>query len=240
MNLNETVYDLLRMPWKPETNPVTNEVFLSKTLHVDEETGMVIKHIRFPKGYKGCPHKFNTDCWVYITNGQLASDDQFFGPDTMIKYPKGCLSLDHSTDYDDVELFFISSSHYEADFVESSNDMAVEKEIIDVKGMPWFYRATSTDGKIFGKKGLVLDDETGIQINYMNYPAGFTTYNHKHTAGHCFFVFSGQLQSGGNYYGPGTFIWYPQGCITDHGASAYEDLICLQISNKSFAIEYVK
>jgi len=49
---------------------------------------------------------------------------------------------------------------------------------------------------------------------------------------------SGQLKSNDEYFGPGTMVWYEEGCIAEHGATAHEDLICLQISNKDFSIQY--
>ena len=27
-------------------------------------------------------------------------------------------------------------------------------------------------------------------------------------------------------------LWYPEGCIAEHGATAYEDCVCIQFSNK--------
>lgn len=115
----------------------------------------------------------------------------------------------------------------------------LEPMVMDLDRMPWNYRPTSTTGKIFGKKQMLLDEETGMEINYMHYPAGFTTIKHRHPAGHGLFVLEGQLLTDGKLYGPGTFVWYPEGIETDHGATEYEDLKCLLISNKAFSIEYV-
>lgn len=79
----------------------------------------------------------------------------------------------------------------------------------------------------------------GMSIVMNRYPAGFTTERHRHPAAHGFYVLSGQIRSNDEYYGPGTMIWYEEGCIAEHGANAYEDLICLQISNKHFSMEYM-
>lgn len=237
---NETVLDLGRMRWEICKDEKSGKLYYQKTLHIDEETGMLIAYIRIPKAFKGSLQRHDTDFWIYVMKGQLETDGELYGHDTLIKYPEGIISQNGTTVCDEVEILLISSKAYTTEYVDAYEETGLQKEVVDVKGKEWFYRATSTDGKIFGKKGIVLDEDTGIQINYMNYPAGFTTYKHKHPAGHGFFVISGQLQSGGNFYGPDTFIWYPEGYITDHGASAYEDLLCLQISNKAFSIEYVK
>jgi hypothetical protein len=33
-------------------------------------------------------------------------------------------------------------------------------------------------------------------------------------------------------------VWYEEGCVAEHGATAHEDLLCLKISNKEFSIQY--
>ena len=114
-----------------------------------------------------------------------------------------------------------------------------EQKVVDVKRMDWFCRPTSTTGKMFGQKRLVEDPDMGMSIVMNRYPAGFTTERHRHPAAHGFYVLSGQIRSNDEYYGPGTVIRYEEGCIAEHGANAYEDLICLQISNKHFSIEYM-
>lgn len=203
---------------------------------------MIIDFLRYPEGYTEGPYKNETAYGVYVLSGQYETEGEVYGPGTFIWYPADFVSVHGAAKQESAKLFLISSGVYNPEYLPEKQEFhnRTEKKVVDVNCMPWFYRATSTNGKFFGKKAVLLDEATGVQINYMNYPAGFTTYKHRHPAGHGFFVFSGQLQSGDHLYGPGTFIWYPEGYITDHGATAYEDLICLQISNKSFSIEYVK
>lgn len=242
MELKETVLDLGRMRWEATKDENGEILYLSKTLHEDEETGMLISYIRFPANCPSIYQKFNCDTWIYVLDGQLLTDNELYGKDTLIKYPEGIITKNGADEYDHAEVLLISSKEFKPETVDKAVATActIKKEVQDVKGTPWFYRPTSTDGKLHGRKSLVLDEKTGIQINYMNYPAGFTTYRHTHTAGHAFLVLSGQLRSDENTYGPGTFIWYPEGQVAEHGATAYEDFICLQISNKSFSINYVK
>ena len=118
--------------------------------------------------------------------------------------------------------------------------MELKTTVKDLGRMPWFYRANSRTGKIFGKKSLHLDEETEMVIDYMHYPKGFTTVLHRHPASHGIYVLEGQLETDGELYGPGTFVWYPEGIAATHGATEYEDLKCLLISNKAFSIEYLE
>ena len=66
--------------------------------------------------------------------------------------------------------------------------MELKTTVKDLGRMPWFYRANSRTGKIFGKKSLHLDEETEMVIDYMHYPKGFTTVLHRHPASHGIYV----------------------------------------------------
>ena len=41
-------------------------------------------------------------------------------------------------------------------------------------------------------------------------------------------------------FGPGSFVWFPEGEAMEHGAKAEGDVIALFITNKPFDIHYVK
>lgn len=85
---------------------------------------------------------------------------------------------------------------------------------------------------------LLLDDETGVRINLARYPAGTVTPLHDHPCGHGMYVLEGTLKTPEGTYGPGSFVWYPEGVITEHGATLEEDLTVLFMSNKHFDIRY--
>ncbi|MDF2880279.1 MAG: hypothetical protein K0R54_836 [Clostridiaceae bacterium] len=48
----------------------------------------------------------------------------------------------------------------------------------------------------------------------------------------------GTLQTQDGCYGPGNFIWFPEGCLEEHGATAVTDVTVLFITNKAFDICY--
>jgi len=39
--------------------------------------------------------------------------------------------------------------------------------------------------------------------------------------------------------GPGGFVWFPEGTLMQHGATAEEDVVVLFITNKKFDIHFV-
>lgn len=239
----QQIMDVRRMEWSYRPNSVTGKVFGQKPLVEDKDMEVSIVMNRYPAGFQTVTHTHPCGHGLYILEGQIKTNGSVYGPETLIWYPEGCVAEHGATQHDDATVLLISnkafSIHYIKDEEEKKRlDKGIQPVISDVGRMPWFYRMASTTGKMFGKKQLHLDEATGMQINYINYPAGFTTDTHTHPSAHGLFVLSGQLKSNDEYFGPGTMVWYEEGCIAEHGATAHEDLICLQISNKDFSIEY--
>ena len=200
MELKTTVKDLGRMPWFYRANSRTGKIFGKKSLHLDEETEMVIDYMHYPKGFTTVLHRHPASHGIYVLEGQLETDGELYGPGTFVWYPEGIAATHGATEYEDLKCLLISNKAFSIEYLEEEEQRqnSLEKKVMDVNRI-----------------------------------------NHRHTAGHGFFVLEGQLQTGDELYGPGTFIWYPEGYVTAHGATEYEDLKCLQISNKTFNIEYV-
>jgi hypothetical protein len=53
------------------------------------------------------------------------------------------------------------------------------------------------------------------------------------------YVLEGQLVTHKGTFGPGYFVWFPEGETMEHGASAVSDATVLFITNKSFRIDYI-
>jgi quercetin dioxygenase-like cupin family protein len=52
------------------------------------------------------------------------------------------------------------------------------------------------------------------------------------------FVLEGTLLTQEGEYSPGNFVWFPEGMVMEHGATAERDVIVLFITNKRFEIHY--
>jgi quercetin dioxygenase-like cupin family protein len=63
--------------------------------------------------------------------------------------------------------------------------------------------------------------------------------NHTHPCGHGMYVLEGNLVTHRGTYGPGSFVWFPEGEAMEHGASAQGDVTVVFITNKPFRIDYV-
>jgi anti-sigma factor ChrR (cupin superfamily) len=85
---------------------------------------------------------------------------------------------------------------------------------------------------------LITDPDTGMQVMKIVYRAGFANPWHTHPCAHGIYVLEGTLSTHQGDYPPGSFVWFPEGGIMHHGATADADCSFLFITNKPFGIHY--
>ena len=110
---------------------------------------------------------------------------------------------------------------------------------INANEIPWEERFNERIGKALFRKELYTDQETGMEIRLVRYPAGIINPAHTHPCGHGMYVLEGTLVTHAGSYPPGSFVWFPEGETMEHGASAEGDVIVVFITNKPFRIDYV-
>ena len=116
----------------------------------------------------------------------------------------------------------------------------IDKQIaIDTVALPWKEVFNAQVGRPMFVKGLVDDPDTGMSVRVLRYPAGFINPRHTHPCAHGIYVLEGTLVTYEGSYGPGSFVWFPEGLIMEHGATAATDVTLLFITNKRFAINYL-
>ncbi len=76
-------------------------------------------------------------------------------------------------------------------------------------------------------------------VRLVRYPAGVINPRHTHPCGHGMYVLEGTLVTHAGTFGPGTFVWFPEGEVMEHGASIEGDVTVLFVTNKAFRIDYV-
>ncbi|MEJ2861467.1 cupin domain-containing protein [Actinomycetospora flava] len=86
---------------------------------------------------------------------------------------------------------------------------------------------------------LVQDPETGMTVLKMVYRAGFTNPWHSHPCAHGVYVLEGVLNTHQGDYPAGSFVWFPEGGVMQHGATQDQDCTFLFITNKPFDIHFV-
>jgi quercetin dioxygenase-like cupin family protein len=110
---------------------------------------------------------------------------------------------------------------------------------INTQEIPWEERFNEKLGRALFRKDLLVDPETGIEIRLVRYPSGVINPSHIHSCGHGMYVLDGTLVTHKGTFGPGTFVWFPEGEVMEHGASPEGDTTVIFITNKSFRIDYV-
>ena len=110
---------------------------------------------------------------------------------------------------------------------------------IDTAALPWEERFNEKLGRALYRKELVIDPETGMEVRLVRYPAGVVNVRHTHPCAHGMYVLEGQLVTNKGTFGPGHFVWFPEGDQMEHGASAAGDTTVLFITNKAFRIDYL-
>jgi quercetin dioxygenase-like cupin family protein len=110
--------------------------------------------------------------------------------------------------------------------------------VLDTNAMPWEERPNEKIGRPIYRKLLVDDPDTGMGVRLTRYPAGVINPWHTHHCAHGMFVLEGTLVTSAGNYGPGTFVWFPEGALMQHGATAEGDVTVVFITNKPFDIQY--
>jgi quercetin dioxygenase-like cupin family protein len=110
---------------------------------------------------------------------------------------------------------------------------------LDTNDLPWEHRANPrVPGPIY-RKLLHTDEETGVLFQLVRYPRGVVNPDHTHPCAHAIFVLEGTLVTHKGRFGPGSFVWFPEGEVMWHGATAEDDVTVLLVSNKPFSIHHI-
>src|SRR5438270_10199520 len=90
---------------------------------------------------------------------------------------------------------------------------------IDTAILPWEERFNEKHGRAIFRKNLVTDPDTGMEVRLVKYPKGVINVRHTHPCAHSMYVLEGTLVANGGRYGPGSFVWFPEGLEMEHGAT---------------------
>ncbi len=110
--------------------------------------------------------------------------------------------------------------------------------VVDSNTLPWEERFNEKLGRALYRKNLIEDPETGMEVRLVRYPAGVINPLHTHPCAHGMFVLEGTLVTHAGKFGPGQFVWFPEGMAMEHGATPEGDVTVLFITNKPFEIHY--
>jgi quercetin dioxygenase-like cupin family protein len=114
----------------------------------------------------------------------------------------------------------------------------VKLNAADTNNMPWqIIEVPQINAKIPAKI-LPTESATGMQVFMIKYQAGFMNTWHTHPHAHGMYILEGVLKTHQGEYGPGSFVWFPEGGWMQHGATEKNDVTLLFITDKAFGISY--
>ena len=87
------------------------------------------------------------------------------------------------------------------------------------------------------ERTLIQDEDTGMMVRLITYPKGSVTPEHDHNCAHGMYVLKGTLHTDRGDFGPGSFVWFKEGCVAEHGGLD-EDVTVVFITNKPFNSNY--
>ena len=111
-------------------------------------------------------------------------------------------------------------------------------EVFDSNSMDWLELPIEQIGRSLSLKPFTFDPDTGMSCMLLRYDAGFINPWHTHDCAHGMFVLSGTLRTHEGDFGPGSFVWFPEGMTMYHGATEDSDCLMLFVTNKPFNIRY--
>jgi quercetin dioxygenase-like cupin family protein len=108
---------------------------------------------------------------------------------------------------------------------------------VDHATVPWQEVPLPSKQNLYTKT-LLADSQTGTGVELLRYPAGVVTPRHTHPHGHGMYILQGKLVTNHGTFGAGTFVWFPEGEIIYHGATADQDAVVLFIRHEPFDIQF--
>ena len=111
---------------------------------------------------------------------------------------------------------------------------------IDSNALPWEERKNPPHRpEAIYRKVLHTDPETGVFFQIVRYPRGVMNPAHTHPCAHAMYVLEGILVTHRGQHGPGSFVWFPEGEVMEHGAGPNGDVTAMLVSNKAFSLQFV-
>ena len=113
---------------------------------------------------------------------------------------------------------------------EAAND---QLQSFDSNAMPWGELYIEQLKLGVPLKAFINDPDTGMSVQMIRYEAGFTNPWHRHNCAHGIYVLEGTLRTHAGTFGPGSFVWFPEGMLMEHGATEDGDVTTLFITQQA-------
>lgn len=221
--------------WISTPDVVHGDSDYGKYFYTDPETGVLLKENFYPRG-KNTPWHWHTHAHgIYILDGKIRTNKGLYGAGTFLWWPAGAVAEHGAIETEDARMYFMTTGTFDLNFVDGPDPERDRKGLIeyvvDANQMKWEEKR-DTEGSVYYEKPLLSDDQTGMQVSLRRFPAGYETNWHRHNASCGYYVLKGMMKSDKGFYGPASFVWYPEGTVARHGAARYTDAEVIFVSDQ--------
>lgn len=241
-DMKSLVVNANRAIWRSLTEKKTHQTYYRKILIHDPETQIRMELQHYPVGFMTPLHQHGMGLGMYVLKGHLKTNFGIYHQGEFVWDPKNLVIQHGGTEDDDAYVFYFTTGPYSSKYV--GNDVAnkennLQEKVIDSNKMLWEDRYNPRMDMKSYRKLFLNDPDSGVYFHLRHYPAKFRTPWHKHPMAHGMYVLKGLLKTNEGEYGPGNFVWSPEGLISEHGGADDQDVYLLFITNKKYDIEYL-
>lgn len=210
----------------------------SRTLVFDEETSVSVSLHRLPAGDSGELHTYCHGHGVYVLSGMLDTNFGLFDTGSFVWFEPGSTVRYGAPSDQDVSYLVFTDGSFGADDCEPcpSGVLSVGVTLLRPEDMILAYRSDDAR-RVYGRLTLHEGGPTGMEIKLQHFEPGCMTRWHTHHCAHGAWVLAGTYHTSVGDFGPGSFVWFPEGMRMEHG-TVDEPCDLLFITNKSFDIEF--
>ena len=122
--------------------------------------------------------------------------------------------------------------------MSNMNSDVEQYTVIDTKAVEWDKSFNPKLGVDLELLILRKDPNNRAEIRMIRYPKAIANPEHTHPCGHGIFALEGNLRTHKGTYGPGAWVWFPEGETMEQGATDEADMIGILIIEKTFEIFY--
>ncbi len=244
--------------WIEQKDPAGNSLD-EKPIVVDPLNGATINFLHYRRDYRKEPHRHTCSNGVYVIDGEMKVDERVYGPGSFIWDPAGCLSSHGTAPGEECRMLHIANLPFDTEYLAESetlpknstvsqepkgvlqNHEASREPVLQTfnffDGRNWIEKEEPI-GSAFFDKPMIVDPETGMVINFSRYPAGFNKPAHSYNCAHGIYIIRGIMNTADGTLGPGNFIWYPAGYVSEQLTAADEDCLFLFVTNRSYTVRF--
>lgn len=230
----------IRLEDHPYDSKTTGLRSWRRTLVHDEETGVSVSIQRHPAGDSGRWHTHRCGHGMYVLSGVLDTSLGRFGAGSFVWFGPGVAMRHGAPDDSEVVYLFVTDREFDISYLpEEPQESPADQPgvtLLRPEDLTLAYRDDDTR-HVYGRRTLFEGGPWGMEVKLQHFEPGCMTTWHTHRCAHGAWILSGTYHTSIGDFGPGSFVWFPEGMRMEHG-TAEEPCDLIFITNKAFDITF--